>query len=178
VRQGARHVFGQVQEQATAQGGIELVHADADSEHRNLPSQEAADEKAVVFFSAFGHGLNRGMGGLSLAARVHVESAGEHEAIDTVEKGVDFGFFAELGHDYGQALGGQDGIKIAGVEPKLGAANLAGWNEVGVDADPRPRVMGHHFPSLEFVRHYAALAIVGEASLASRPIGWCQASGV
>ena len=50
------------------------------------------------------------------AARVHVEAAAQDEAVDAVEKGVDFGFFAKRRHDDRQAAGGQDGVEVAGVE--------------------------------------------------------------
>src|SRR5262249_37604822 len=96
-----------------------------------------------------GHGLDGRMGRLALAARIQVQATRQHESVDTIEKSVDFGFLAQRRHDHRQTVSGQDGVEVARIDARMSAGDFSCWNEIGVDADPGPRVMGHHFPSLE-----------------------------
>ena len=42
MRHGARHIFGQVEIQTAAEGGVELLHADAHGQQRHLPRDQPA----------------------------------------------------------------------------------------------------------------------------------------
>ncbi len=146
MRQGARQVFGQVQVQRPAEADVDLLHADADAQERQLPLQQESHQPPVAHVAALGHQVQRVVAGPAVAARVEGEAAREHKAVEPVEESVEVHLLADRRQDDGHAAGREDGVEVAGVEPDLGGRFFRGVQEVGVDADERARLGGHRFP--------------------------------
>ena len=112
--------------------------------------KQQADEDAIVFLTPLGHGLDGRMGRLSLPARIEVQAAREDEAVHVIEKRGNFRFLAERRHDDRQSPGRHHRFEVAGIETQMGAIDFAGRDEVGVDADHGPCLLGHVDPSLDY----------------------------
>ena len=83
--------------------------------------------------------------GLPVPPRVHVEPAGQDDAVEPVEEGVDLRLLAQRRQEDGHPAGGQDGVEVPGVDAGVGRVRLGGGEVVGVDADERARaVLGGH----------------------------------
>ena len=145
VRHGARLVLRQVQKQRTAEGDVELLHSEPDAENRHPAFDDMADEQPVAVVAAFGHQMNGGMRRQTVAARVEVEAAAEQNAVETVEKGVGINVLAHRRQHDGQAAGRDDGVDVTDGEAKMGGDGFGGRGKIGVDADERPRRIGHGF---------------------------------
>src|SRR5690349_205368 len=88
-----RHRLGvfyrQMEKECAAAVNIELLHANADGEQRNLLFSNSLEKLSIAVLAARRHRHDGGMSRLALASRVEVETAGEHEAIDLVEVIID-----------------------------------------------------------------------------------------
>ena len=109
---------------------------------------ELADEQAVVLLAALGHGADRLVHLHAQAARIEVEAMAQNEAVDTVEKRADLRVLAKGGHDDGKPAGGEHGVGITRVEPKMCSSCFAGGMIIDIDPDDRPGWLGHANPSL------------------------------
>src|SRR5438093_3297191 len=84
----------------------------------------------------------------AMAARVHVQTAAEEQAIEAVEEGVKVFLLAQGREEDREPARGKDGVDVADVQAEVGMVQFTRGEEVGVDTDERPRLRGHRFPSL------------------------------
>jgi hypothetical protein len=172
VRQRFRLLFGQVQKQRPAAQHVQLLHADADGQEGHLPIDDGFREPAVAGFAAFGHGNDGSVGRLTGAARIEIEPARKHEAVELVENRVEFHFLGHWRQDDRDAAGFGNRIDVADRQPGERHAALGCGGKVCIDADKRARarIGGHGQPSLVTIspggfpsaRHPAGLISGGE----------------
>ena len=102
VRHGTRHVFRQMHEKTAAAGDVELLHAQADRQQRQATFQQAANQQPVALVAALRQQLHRGMPRHTQAARIQVQTAaGQDEAIEAIEPGIEIDFLAQRRNHHG-----------------------------------------------------------------------------
>ena len=125
VRQGTRQVFRQMQIQRAAQGNVDLLHAQADAQQRQLALQEQPHQTTVARVAAFGHELE------ARGASANLGGAGPGRDRPTgrsrrVDRGTDRdppSLTERRQHDR-HAAGRYDGVKVADVEAYLTRRSL------------------------------------------------------
>ena len=139
MRNGARQVLRQVEEQVAALGDIEQLHADADAEHWEASVGDEPHEHAVERFTARFHRADAGVEHIPVLPRVEVGAADKEAAMEAVEDRSEIFFQFERGDDDGDSAGGEDRIVVAGGNVRESGGVLLGASEFGVQTNQRLR---------------------------------------
>ena len=130
--------LGQVLDERAAKGDVEDLHAAADAEHRHVELGGAPDEGELEGVALAAPALGLGVGLGAVGGRVHIDAAGDDQAVEAVQKLVGIAHQLGLGGDHErQAAGAAHLAHVAGGQDRgvLIPDAVAGLGERRGDAD-------------------------------------------
>jgi predicted trehalose synthase len=108
VRQGARHILGDVQEEVAALGNVQKLHPATDAKDRHPAFGDEPHKRAVKFLATAIHQANRRVEHEPIVARIEIGPADQNKAVQQIEHATDVALVVHGRDDYWHRAGLHD----------------------------------------------------------------------